>query len=101
MHHINPSYNEVIKDLAMRLTDLMTETLHAAGHLHLMNTNPDLSKKIIETGSLYVHDEDALLASPDPMVQAIMRTHKDAEKALATLDAYWLTTPNWARGEEI
>ncbi len=85
----------------MRLTDLMTETLHAAGHLHLMNTSPELAKKIIESGSLYVHDEDALLSSTDPVVQHIMQTHKDAEAALAQLDAYWLTTPNWANGETI
>ncbi len=96
------AYNQVIKDLATRLNDLLAETLYAAGHLHLMNTNPAAAAnaRSAPDEALFVN-EAALLNSTDPRIQRIMQTHTKAEESLNAIRAYWITTSNWANGEEL
>ena len=101
MNSNNPSYNYVVRELAERLSNLLAETLYAAGHLHLMNTNPAEVKQLRESGAAIVVDEHELLINTDPNVRRIMQAHKEAEQSLKELQDYWITTPDWANGEEL
>ncbi len=101
MNNTNPSYNYVVKELAERLSNLLAETLYAAGHLHLMNTHPAQAKQLRASGAAIVVDEQELMTNTDPNVRRIMLAHQEAERALKELQDYWITTPDWANGEEI
>lgn len=97
----NIAYNQVVKDLANALGEVLTDTLYAASRIHLTHTDTAALARMEQTNSSIVFDTDTLLHNPDPRVQRIMQTHMKAFAAMEQLKAYWITTSEWANGEEI
>jgi len=69
--------------------------------MHLLNTNPATLDKMEATNSTIIFDMEEIMASKGPRIQRIMQTYDMIEKVMEHLEAYWKTTPEWARGEEL
>jgi len=95
------AYNQVVKDFAETVNSVMTETIYAATRLHLLKTDPGLYQEMLLSERNIVFDIPELMASTDERVLRIMLTYHKAEEAMNQLKAYWMTTAEWIRGEEL
>lgn len=98
---MNASYNLVIQDVYFLVSNMNNEALYAATRLHLLNTDPATLDKMEATNSTIVFDLDEVRKTKDPRILRILQTYDKTEQTMHRLEAYWRTTPNWARGEEL
>ena len=92
------AYNQVVRDYAEVVNELLNNALYCASRLHHLNQGRPISNR---SDSSPVFRIEELHASHDPRVRKIMQIYEEAIAMLHRMRAYWLTTPEWLDGEEL